>query len=537
MLGGSAAGFASDQPALVLLVVITLGLVLGRIRVAGLALGSSGVIFVALAAGHWGFHLPKGIGSVGLVLFIYCIGLAAGPTFFRAFKRQGARMSVLGIVIVALGAATACACALLLNIPKDLAAGIFTGALTSTPGLAAGLEALPPDAHIGVGFGLAYPFGLVGVVLFVHLYPRLIGVRIEEVGRESQPFDVEDRRIVRVLVKVLNPAVFGRKLSDLVFIRDYNCQISRMLVGNRLVPIPADLMLAEGQHLLLVARAFRLPPVIQLLGERDDQAGVILDTEDQSLHVVATDRRIVGRSLFELNLRSNFGVTVTRIMRNDLEFVPRLADRVQYGDMLNVVGEHADLEKFAEYAGHRARVMDETDLISLGVGIAAGVALGNLDIGIGGKAISLGLAGGPLLAGLLLAHVGRVGPVRGHLPRAARLLLTEIGLVLLLADAGVRAGAAMGGVVSQYGLALCLASAAVMVVPMVGGALLARFAWNLPLLQILGGICGGMTSTPGIGAVTSQTESEAPVVSYAAAYPVALIMMTIFVRLLVCALH
>ncbi|HRX85712.1 MAG TPA: YidE/YbjL duplication, partial [Phycisphaerae bacterium] len=198
----------------------------------------------------------------------------------------------------------------------------------------------------------------------------------------------------------------------------------------------------------------------------------------------------------------------------------------------NVVGEHDDLERFAEYAGHRARVFDETDLISLGVGIAAGVALGTMDISLAGKSFSLGLSGGPLLAALLLAHLGHVGPIQGHLPRASRLLLTEIGLVLLLADAGIRAGAALGGVITQYGPTLCIASVLVVIVPMVVGALLAQFVWKLPLLQILGGICGGMTSTPGIGAVTSQTESDVPVVSYAAAYPVALIMMTIFVRLL-----
>ncbi|HRX86819.1 MAG TPA: TrkA C-terminal domain-containing protein, partial [Phycisphaerae bacterium] len=336
---GSILGVAQDHPALVLLAVITLGLVLGKARIAGLSLGSSGVIFAALAAGHFGFTLPAGIGSVGLVLFIYCIGLSAGPSFFRAFRRQGVTMSLLAIAIVALGAITTWALGTTLHIPRDLAAGIFAGALTSTPGLAAGLEALPSTAHIGVGFGLAYPFGLVGVVLFVHLFPRLLGLNIEQAGREAQPFDVEDRRIVRVLVKVLNPAVIGRKLADLAFIREYNCQISRMLVGNRLVPLQAGLVLEEGQHLLLVARAFRLPPVIQLLGERDDQAGVILDTEDQSQHVVATDRRIVGKTLYELNLRSNFGVTVTRIIRHDQEFVPRLADRLQYGDMLNVVGE------------------------------------------------------------------------------------------------------------------------------------------------------------------------------------------------------
>ena len=536
--GGTPASLAvldlfANHPSLLLLVVITLGLVLGRLRVAGLSLGPSGVIFVALAVGHFGYHLPKGIGSVGLVLFIYCVGMSAGPSFFRAFRSQGKSMALLAVTMVAVGAATTFAAARLLSLPAGLSAGVFAGALTSTPGLAAAVEALPGESSVGVGFGLAYPFGLICVVLFVHLLPRILRVDLRKESAKAAAFDTEHRRIERVLVKVLNPAVIGRKLADVSFITDYNCQVSRMLVGGRLEPIPAGLVLEEGQRLLIIARRFRLPPVIQLLGERDDSTNVILDSEDQSMHVVVSDRGLIGKSLYELNLRSRFGVTVTRIMRHDLEFVPRLADRIEYGDRLLVVGENKDLKRFAEFAGHRSSTFDETDLVSLGVGIAAGVALGVVEIGVGSTQIKLGLAGGPLLVALLLGHLGRVGPIKGHMPRAARLLMSEIGLALLLADAGVGAGAALAEILRQYGGMTCAAAILVAVVPMVAGGLLSQFFLRVPLPQLLGGICGGMTSTPGIGAVTTSAGSEAPVVSYAAAYPVALIMMTVFVRMLV----
>lgn len=524
-------GWFSNHPPLVLLIVLILGLMLGRVSIAGIALGSSGVIFIALAAGHFGYALPKGIGPVGLVLFIYSIGLSAGPSFFRAFRRHGAAMSLLAVTVVALGAIAAAGSCALLRVPVDLAAGVFTGALTSTPGLAAGLEALPPGSQAGVGYGVSYPFGLVGVVLFVHLVPRLLRVNITELRVDPQEY--EDRRIVRVLVKVLNPAVIGKKLSELRYIQDSNCQVSRMLVGKRLVPIPADLVLEEGQHLLLIARAFRLPPIIYLLGERDEISDLFMDTEDQSQHIVVSSPRIVGKSLIELNLRSRFGVTVTRFIRHDIEFVPRLTDRIEYGDMLNVVGEPEALERFAEFAGHRVRTFDETDLISLGVGIALGVVIGVIEFGIGGRTVSLGLAGGPLLVALVLGHFGHIGPVKGHMPRAARMLLTEIGLMLLLADAGMAAGTHVGQVMQAHGLALCISAIVTMIAPMILGALFAHYVLHLPLLSILGGICGGMTSSPGIGAVTSKTDSEAPVVAYAAAYPVALIMMTVFVRIIV----
>jgi putative transport protein len=525
--------FLADQPALILLLVVIAGLLLGRVRLGGISLGSSGVIFVALAAGHLGFKLPAGIGTVGLVLFIYCIGLGAGPSFFRAFRRQGKSMALLATVLVVVGTVAAWIASRGFDLPTDLAAGVLAGALTSTPGLAAALESLPAGHHVGVGYGIAYPVGLIAVVLFVHLYPKLSGVNEEALRKGDGAVEGADREIVRVLVRVENPAVFGRKLADINFITDYNCQVSRLVRGNQLVPVPAGLVLEDGQRLLLIARRFRMAPIVQLLGKADTESGLSLNTEDQSLHVVVSSARIVGKSLFELNLRSRFGVTVTRVLRHDLEFVPRLADRIEYGDMLNVVGEHVDLERFAEFAGHRVRSFDETDLISLCVGVAAGVALGNVEIGVGGQMIRLGLAGGPLIVALVLGHLGHVGPIKGHVPRAARLLLTEIGLVLFLASAGLRAGAGLEEVLRSYGVALITSGLAVALAPLIAGALVARYVLHLSVFEILGGVCGGMTSTPGIGAVTGKTDADTPVVSYAAAYPVALILMTLVVRLLV----
>jgi putative transport protein len=353
---------------------------------------------------------------------------------------------------------------------------------------------------------------------------------------ESRREQEEDRRIVRTLVEVCNPAVIGKKLSELSFIAQSNCQVARILKGDRLCPLPSDLVLAEGQRLLLVARAYRLPPIIDLLGRRDDRPGLIMDVEGQSMHVVVSSHNIVGKSLSQLSLRSRFGVTVTRVIRHDLEFVPKPTDVIEYGDMLNAVGEREDLETFAAFAGHRDRSFNETDLISLGIGMVAGVVVGTARISLGESSFSLGMVGGPLFVALLLSHFGHVGPVRGHLPPAARMLMTEVGLVLFLASAGVTAGSALSDVLREHGLRLCLASTCVALAPMAAGALLAYFVFRMNLLQTLGVICGGMTSTPGLGALVAKTDSDAPIVSYTGAYPVALIMITIFAKMLVSAL-
>jgi putative transport protein len=300
--------------------------------------------------------------------------------------------------------------------------------------------------------------------------------------------------------------------------------------------VSAELELAAGQHVLLVGRRFRVDRVVPLLGRPSEKTDYVMDTEHERAQVIVTAKDLVGRTLGDLRLLAEFGVTVSRITRHDLEFVPDMDDIVFYGDALSVVGEPESLRRFAAHAGHRARAFDETDLISLGLGVMAGLLLGMVEFRLAGGSVSLGMAGGPLLVGLLLGHVGHIGRLRGHLPRASRLLLMEIGLAFFLATAGMEAGAGLLGVIGQHGLALCGAAMLVALTPMLTGYVVARFVFGMNLLQIVGGVCGGMTSTPALGVITGAVDSEVPVISYAAAYPVALILTTVLGKILVVAL-
>lgn len=519
-----------------LLAVISSGLLLGRVKIGGLTLGSSGVIFTALALGAFGYNVPAAFGLFGLVLFVYCVGLAAGPGFFRVFVRQGKAFAHLSTALVVLATATTWALATAFAIPVDLAAGIFAGAMTSTPALAAAMEALPPGSRVPVGYGIGYPFGVVGILLFVQVLPRLLGRGLDELSARLASEQDRGREIRRVLVEIVNPAVSGKTLNDLGFIADANCQVPRVLRGDRLTPISADFTLEAGQHVLVIGREARLLPVISLLGRRSDRGDVSVDTERERMQVVVSSRNVARKTLGDLKLLSNFGVTVSRIRRHGFEFVPKPADEVEYGDALNVVGEPENLRRFAAFAGHRARTAHETDLISVGIGIIAGIMLGTVSFSLGDSHFALGMAGGPLVVALLLGHFGRVGPIVGHVPPASRMLMLELGLAFFLSNAGVDAGHQLVPVVREYGPALCLASAAVIVLPLSLGYVVGRFALGLNLLEILGGVCGGATSTPGLGIITSKTDSDVPVVSYAAAYPVALILMTVFAQLLVAVL-
>jgi putative transport protein len=409
----------------------------------------------------------------------------------------------------------------------------LAGALTSTPGLAAGVEAAGPDSGVAIGFGIAYPVGVIAVVLFVQFLPRALKQDWDTLGREAQMEGKAQRTIERALIEIANPAMAGKHPTDIAFLEQANAAITRRLQDGRLVPIEANDELRQGDHVIVVADSQSMPSVIEALGQRSDQP-YTMDTETERRNVVVTARSMLHQRLGDLRLLKRFGVTVSRITRQDVSFVPTAETRLQRADVLTVVGAADRLEAFAEAAGHSQKALEATDLISMGLGIAAGIALGMITFplpGLGG--FSLGLAGGPLLVALGLSHFGRIGPVVGYMPRPSRMLLTEIGLSFFLAPAGVQAGASLIEVLKEYGVLLVLAGAVITLLPMVAAIILGRCAFKLNLLELLGGVCGGMTSTPALGAIASKTDAQAPVLGYAAAYPVALILMTVATQLVI----
>ncbi len=528
----SAADELLGNPMIALFAVIGAGMLFGRIQVFGVSFGSSGVIFSALLLGGVGYGIPAGIGNLGLVLFVYCVGLTAGPTFFRVFKQEGANLAKLGAVIILAGAATTVVCAWLFKVPVDLAAGVLAGSMTSTPALASALDALNHNPNVSVGYGIAYVYGVVGVVLFVQLVPRMLGYNLEEEVRRAGKGG-GGRRIERVVIEVLNPGLFGKLISENSFTATQRCQISRVGRGDRFVPVTPDTRFEEGQVLMAVGEDDRLPALVEFIGRQSDKK-LFLDIETERLRVVATSPQVLDKTLRELNLLNAFGVTITRVERNTVAIVPQADTVLQYGDVLTAIGEPKGLQGFAAFAGHRTRALDETDIISLAVGISLGLLIGMIPLGLpGGRSFSLGAAGGPLMVALVLAHFGSIGGIRGHVPRAARMLMTEMGLVFFLAGAGVQAGGQFMEVLRQQGPSLLVMGFFVTSVPMLVGYIAAKRFLRMGILETLGAICGGMTCTPGLGALSSKIDSDIPAISYAAVYPVALILVTLAAQIVV----
>jgi putative transport protein len=519
-----------SNPLIALFTVIGAGLLLGSITVKGISLGSSGVLFSALLAGHLGLEIPGGVGNFGLALFVYCVGIGAGPRFFPALAREGGGLAKLGFVIVASGAVLAWGLGRVIGLPADLSVGLFAGALTSTPALAAASEGGGTTAQaVAIGYGIAYPLGVIGVVLFVQLVPRLLKADPSEAAAEDVATATEG--VQNVLVEVSNSNLVDQHIDEDI-LAGYSCQISRVVRDGRLYPLGAEETFKLGQRLLIVGRPRDTALATTFLGRRSDET-FVADTDNERERLVVTDKKLGGHSLRELALLRNFGVVITRISRLGYEFVPTPDTRLETYDVLTSVGQADDLKKFAAHIGHRPQAFDQTDLISMALGLSAGIFVGMVPISLpGGTPMTLGLAGGPLFVALVLGYFGRVGRVVGHIPRPTRMLLQELGLVLFLANAGIVGGENLAATIGEYGAVVFAVGAIITLGPVLIAYPIARKGIGLTQAQTLGGICGGMTSTPALGALTESSPSQQPIVSYATAYPVALITMTVMAKLL-----
>jgi putative transport protein len=523
-----------DQPLVTLFAVIALGLLFGSITIKGINLGSSGVLFSALLAGHLGYSIPGGVGTLGLVLFVYCVGIGAGGRFFASVAREGATLAKLALVIVSLGGLITWAGATLLDLPADLAAGIFAGALTSTPALAAATDGLKEaSTGVSIGYGIAYPFGVIGVVLFVQVLPRILKYDLEKIAAEHDAGDDTEDRVENVLVECTNQNLIGKRIADSGVVNLNACQVSRIFKDGQLAPLSYEDTFTEGLLLLLVGRSKEIAIAVDYIGQRSHR-NMLKDVENERQQLLVTERKIAGKNLRDIAPLKNYGIVITRITRLGLTFVPNASTIIELNDQLTSVGRTDDLKIFAKAVGHRSNAIDTTDLLSLSAGLTLGIIVGLIPIGLPGSTpITLGLAGGPLFVALLLGHFGRVGRIVGHIPRPTRLLLQELGLVFFLANAGIRGGGSLAVTVQEYGFMLFGLGIAVSVIPLMVAWPLARKLFKLDALQALGGICGGMTSTPALGAITAKTDSQVPVVSYVSAYPVALIVMILIAKVLI----
>lgn len=514
-----------------LFAIIAIGLVLGEVSYKGFSLDSSAVIFVALLLGHLGFTIPKEFQTLGLLLFIFTIGIQSGPGFFEVFLRYGRQLMVVGFMLIATAALLTLGAIELLDVPVDIAIGVFNGALTSTPGLAAAFDATG-SALTAVGYGIAYPVGVIGVILFVQLFPRLMKVNLQQEEKAYSAQLLEDHPgIANRILKVTNANITGKTLSELDVRQMTGAVISRVKQeGETIAPKPST-VLRLGDLVKVVGSEEALARMELLIGSAVEE-DLSFDQRYVVNWILVTNKRIVSKSIRELNI-SAYNATITRIRRSGIDLTPHPHSKLRFGDKLLISGSNQEMNEVRRLLGNDEKRLSETNFLPIALGIVIGVLIGSVSIPVFGFFdFSLGLTGGVLATALVLSNIGKTGPVIWSMSGSGNQLLRKLGLLLFLATVGTSAGAELGGILQQDGFRLIAIGAVITLVPMLVGAIVSYKIFGMNMLTLLGVLTGAMTSTPGLAAIDSKTTSDAASVAYAAVYPVALVLMILFSQML-----
>lgn len=539
----------AENPLVLLFSIIGLGYLIGNISLGGFKLGVAAVLFVGIALGALDprLGLPDHIYVIGLVLFVYSVGLQAGPGFFASFNRRGLRLSLLVVVVLAAGAALTAGLALLLGVSGPSMAGLYCGALTNTPALAAVVETtqnlsanLPAETRElylsspVVTYGLAYPFGVFGVILWIFLCRRCFKV---DPAREEFMEQQETPRVVIYsrTFRVTNPAVAGKTAEEVLRpLKGIGFVLSRIRKGDKTDIVEGGTRLDAGDLVVAVGDEQAMQRAGLLLGET---AAEHLPEGLDGVHyrnIYVSRREVVGKTIRDLHLHEQMHATVTRIRRGDVQIIPTPDTVVEMGDRLRVITRDENVERIARYFGNSIKSLSETDYLSLSLGIVLGVFLGMIPIPLGGGLnFKLGFAGGPLIAGLVLGRLGKTGPVIWELPYSAVLVLRQVGLVFFLAAIGSKAGFGLGETLQNGGIMLLLAGALITTTITVATLTIGYKYLKLPMAAVTGIVSGVQTQPAVLAYASQQTESDLPNVWYANVYPTAMVAKIILAQVLV----
>lgn len=526
------------QVMLVLSVIGALGLLLGELKLKGVGIGIGGVLFAGIAVGHLaksaGLHLEPAmlefVREFGLMLFVYSIGIQVGPGFFSSLKRNGLRLNLLAAGVVVTGALIAALIHLGLGVPLPAALGIMSGAVTNTPSLGAAQQILKdvgtaPEllAMPSLGYAVAYPFGIVGILLTMLLARRLFRLDPEEAAKA---FEAERAakavKLDTLDVVIRNEQIAGLRLDAIPGLAEAGVKASRMQRDGALCVPHDDTVVQTGDVLHLVGPAAKLEALRRVLGATHEAKLTTQGTDLKWERLVVTEHKALGRSIGELHLEEAYDVRVSRVTRAGVELVPSSTLPLQFGDILNVIGRPENLRKVAAVIGNKQQRLQQVEYVPVFVGLALGLILGSLPLAFPGMPapLKLGLAGGPLLAAILLSRIGHVAGLVWFMPPAANLALRELGIVLFLAVVGFRSGdrfveTLLGG----EGLWWIAYGAIITLVPLLIAAAIGQLFLKLNYLTLCGLLAGSMTDPPALAFANAMSPSQAPALAYATVYP------------------
>ncbi len=537
------------QAILVLSLICAAGVALGSVKIYGISLGSTFVFFAGIIAGHFGMQIDPDMLALaqnfGLILFIYSLGVQVGPGFFSSLKKGGVKLNLLALTLLVTGTLMMLAIHWTTGIPLSEAMGLFSGAVTNTPMLGAAQQALlqvhPEDAETANNMAMAcavgYPVGLVGVILCVVI------LRAASATKTSQkPYDPSGDNTFVVEYNVNNPAIFGKSIKEIRENADVQFVISRVWKGGKVIIPTSETIIEEDEHVLVISGKKDVERIRTIFGNREnvdwnkkDIDWNSIDNQLVSRHVLVTKPEINGAKLGSLRLRNSFGINITRVNRAGIDLLPSRSLRLQMGDKLTIVGEAKAIDNVSVILGNESRKLKDPNLLNIFIGIVLGLILGSIPIAIPGISVpvKLGIAGGPIIVGILMGAFGPRFHLTTYTTMSANLMLRQFGITIYLAGLGLSAGAGFfAKVFTMEGLSWVGISFALAVIPvLIVGFAASRF-FKTDYARNVGMLCGGMANPIALNYANTTVEGDEPSVAYATVYPISIFLRVISAQII-----
>ena len=521
--------------------VISVGVLLGKIKFFGVSLGVTFVLFAGILMGHFGFtaetHILHFLRDFGLILFVYCIGLQVGPSFFSSFKKGGMTLNLLAVMIVVLNIVVMLAIYFIANgqVGLPMMVGIMYGAVTNTPGLGAAQEALNQLHYTGdpiaLGYACAYPLGVVGIIgsMIVIRYIFRISFAKEESQLKNQDADLKHKPHM-IHLEVRNESINGKTLLQ---VKNF---LGRPFVCSRIrheghVSIPNhETIFYTGDQLFIVCSEEDAEAIVAFIGKEIEVDWEKQDMPMVSRRILVTKSEINGKKLGSMHFRSMYGVNVTRVNRSGMDLFadPNLV--LQVGDRVMVVGQQDAVERVAGVLGNQLKRLDTPNIVTIFVGIFLGIFLGSLPIAFPGMPtpVKLGLAGGPLVVAILIGRFGYKLKLVTYTTMSANMMLREIGIVLFLASVGIEAGESfVQTVVEGDGLSYVGYGFLITIIPLLLVGIFARWYYKVNYFTLMGLIAGSTTDPPALAYANQVSGNDAPSVGYSTVYPLSMFLRII----------
>lgn len=535
---------------LVLALVISGGLLLGKIKIFGISLGTTWILFLGIFLGHLGLEVNGEVlhflKEFGLILFIYSIGMQVGPSFFSSFKQGGMTMNLLASGVVILGVLTAYVIHLVNGIPIVTMVGILSGAVTNTPGLGAAQQTYTDitgstDPSIATAYAVTYPLGVVGIIMSIVFFRYIFKIDLHKENirlDENSESKMNEAHMFSLQVK--NPAIFGKNIHEVKTLIDKEFVISRVLHSqtNGLAVPRTETILNEDDKIMVVSNLKNIDVIEALIGKLIDMGREEwnkLDSQLVSRRINITKSEINGRSIGNLKLRNIFGVNITRVNRAGVDLIADSRLQLQLGDRVTVVGAESDIANVEKFLGNSLKRLREPNLISIFLGIALGVLVGSIPFMLPGipQPVKLGLAGGPLIISILISKFGPKYKLVTYTTMSANLMLREIGIAIFLACVGLGAGENFVETVVNGGYKWIGYGAIITVIPLLIIGTIGRKVCKLNYFTLMGLIAGSMTDPPALSYSNATAGNDVPSVSYATVYPLTMFLRVITAQLLI----